>query len=235
MNRKLNVADLTTVVWSSGRVFDGLLTGRLDTERFLRSGSLSGVTSRSDLALLKDLRDAAQHVIDHQEVVIDASYAREINKTLSRSAALEPGRFRSNDDRIGVETPLGRHEPPALDEEALELIISKSLAERDPREQALCLFVEIARAQPFMEGNKRTAIFVANSVLIRQTEPLLLAVPTERELAKKFMHRLADAYINKEYSGVKNILRRYGFVSIGDSEGEPETLPRLDSNQQPFD
>lgn len=235
MKRILNVADLTTVVWSSGRVFDGLSTGRLDTERFLRSGSLTGVTSRSDLALLKDLRDAAQHVIDHQNDVINAHYAREINKTLSRSAALEPGRFRSNDDRIGVETPLGRHEPPALDEEALELIISRALAQNDPQEQALSLFIDIARAQPFMDGNKRTAIFVANSVLIRQTEPLVLVIPTKRELAKQFMDQLADAYINNADSGVKSILRTHGFAPTGDGGGESEVLPRLDSNQQPFD
>ena len=36
----LTVTDLAGVVYSSGRVFDGLSTGRLDTENFLRTGSL---------------------------------------------------------------------------------------------------------------------------------------------------------------------------------------------------
>lgn len=58
----LTVADLSGVVYSSGKVFDGLSTGRLDTENFLRSGSLDGVASRADLALLEDLRDAAEAV-----------------------------------------------------------------------------------------------------------------------------------------------------------------------------
>ena len=53
---RLTVTDLAGVVYSSGRVFDGLSTGRLDTENFLRTGSLDGVASRADLALLEDLR-----------------------------------------------------------------------------------------------------------------------------------------------------------------------------------
>lgn len=226
MTRSLNVGDLADVVWSSGRVFDGLSTGRLDTERFLRSGSLKGVTSRSDLALLKDLRDAAQFVIDHATDTINASYVRRVNLTLSRSAALEPGRYRTDVDRIGVDTPLGRHEPAGMTEDTLEQIITTAMAHEDPREQALSLFVSIARAQPFMDGNKRTAIFVANSVLIRLPEPLVLTIPTERELTTQFMNLLAHAYVANDDLGVKKLLRTEGFAQVRD------IIASRDSKQQ---
>lgn len=87
---RIDVVDLAGVVYSSGKVFDVLSVGRLDTENFLRSGSLQGVTSRSDLALLEDLRDAAQFIIDHRGGPVDAAFVRSVNQQLTRSAALHP-------------------------------------------------------------------------------------------------------------------------------------------------
>lgn len=61
----LKVYDLAGLVYSCGKVFDGLSTNRLDTENFLCSGSLDGIASRADIALLEHLRDAARFVIEH--------------------------------------------------------------------------------------------------------------------------------------------------------------------------
>jgi len=103
-------------VYSSDKVFDGLATGRLDTENFLRSGSLDGITSRSDLPLLEDLRDAAQRIVDHLGPV-DVDFVCEINRAISRSGALHPGQLRGADQQIGVSTGYGRHTPAALTED----------------------------------------------------------------------------------------------------------------------
>lgn len=59
VHSRLTVADLAPVIYSAGRVFNGLSTGREGTEQFLRSGSLAGLNSQSALALLEDLRDVA--------------------------------------------------------------------------------------------------------------------------------------------------------------------------------
>ena len=98
----LTVADLAGVVYSSGKVFDGLSTGRLDTEEFLRSGSLDGVASRADLALLEDLRDAAQFVIDHARRKIDSMFVQSVNSTITRSGALHPGQLRTRAQSIAL-------------------------------------------------------------------------------------------------------------------------------------
>lgn len=37
----LSVADFATVVYSAGKVFDGLSVGQLETENFLRSGKVN--------------------------------------------------------------------------------------------------------------------------------------------------------------------------------------------------
>lgn len=191
----INITDLAGAVYSAGRVFDGLAADRRDTENFLRSGSLSGVFSSSDLALLEDLRDVAQFTIDHRGQSIDAAYVRTINAQITRSGALHPEKLRTEGQQIGVQTRYGRHTPPALTEKGLQRLIDSVNCE-DVTENALDLFVVLAKAQPFEDGNKRTALFVANSLLIGRGR--LMVVPVDErdpQLADTFNDRLARAYL----------------------------------------
>ncbi|WP_026819990.1 Fic family protein [Arthrobacter castelli] len=217
----LNITDLAGVVYSSGKVFDGLRTGRLDTENFLRSGSLEGVTSRSDLALLQDMRDVAQFVVNYGNQPIDARFVCEVNAQLTRSAAIEPGKLRAADPPIGVNTRHGRHDPKALTDAGLQQIIDGSLAAGDPDENALDLFVDLAKAQPFQDGNKRTALFVANARLLGARNNRMLTIPVDENdpsVADRFNDLLARAYMFDEHDSVKGMLRETGLVDI-----EPQT------------
>ncbi|KXO89356.1 Fic family protein [Tsukamurella pseudospumae] len=214
----ITVADLAGVVYSSGKVFDGLSTGRLDTENFLRSGSVEGITSRADLALLEDLRDAAGFILDGAARPTDAALVRDINARITRSGALHPGELRTAEQRIGVRTRYGRHSPEALTNEGLQDLVETLTAGTDPIEAALSLFVGVARAQPFEDGNKRTALFAANHLLLSAAAGKLLTVPvsdTDPAVADTFNDLLARAYLLGEDDGVKNLLRRDGIVPIG--------------------
>ncbi|GAA1085676.1 Fic family protein [Tsukamurella spumae] len=214
----ITVTDLAGVVYSSGKVFDGLSTGRLDTEDFLRSGSVEGITSRADLALLEDLRDAAAFILDGAARRTDAALVRDINARITRSGALHPGELRTAEQRIGVRTRYGRHSPEALTDEGLRNLVETLTAGTDPIESALSLFVGVARAQPFEDGNKRTALFAANHLLLGAGTGLLLVVPvsdTDPTVADAFNDLLARAYLFGEDDGVKNLLRRDGIVRIG--------------------
>jgi len=209
----LEVADLAGVVYSSGKVFDGLQTGRLDTENFLRSGSLEGITSKSDLALLEDLRDVVRFILANRELPINSAYVRAVNEQIIRSGPLHPGQYRMADQQIGVNTAFGRHEPQATNDAALQRLIDCAMATTTLREQALELFVQISKAQPFEDGNKRTALFVANSVLVRAAKPEMLVVPVDDnspDKAERFNDLLARAYVLGEHEGVKDLLRVEG-------------------------
>lgn len=213
----ITVADLAGVVYSSGTVFDGLRTGRLDTANFLRSGSLDGVTSRSDLALLEDLRDVAQFIIDHGSTTIDVAFAKAVNAQITRSGALHPGRLRTHDQQIGVRTRYGRHEPDAPTDESLRHLLEAALSGDDPDEDALEVFVQLAKAQPFEDGNKRTALFVANGLLLGTGAGKLLTIPVDDHdpsLADSFNDLLARAYVRDEHDAVKDLLRRRGLTDL---------------------
>lgn len=219
MRHILAVEDLAGIVYTSGKVFDGLNTGRLDTESFLRSGDTSGITSKTDLLLLEDLRDVAQFVLNAGTAgaPIDATFVQAVNGHITRSGSLHPGEFRRADQQIGVDTRFGRHEPIAVGEAGLQQIISQATSGQTPEEGALNLFVEIAKAQPFGDGNKRTALFVANALLMREGTDTFLVIPVEDEnpdIERQFNDLLARAYIHDEHDGVKALLRERGLVTM---------------------
>lgn len=228
---KITVIDLSQVVYSSGKVFDGLATGRLDTENFLRSGSLTGVTSRSDLALLEDLRDVARFVVDHAGEPVDASYLRAVNRTITRSGALRPGELRRAEQSIGVRTRYGRHEPPALTDAQLQRIVNTATEDASPIDAALALFVDVAKAQPFEDGNKRTALFAANALLVGTDAGVLLSIPVDENdpsVADSFNDLLARAYVHGEDAGVKVLLRSRGLIPLSQiSQSNRRRFPEL--------
>jgi hypothetical protein len=206
----ITVADLAAVVYSSGKVFNGLETGRLDTENFLRSGSTEGVTSRSDLQLLQDLRDVAEYVITYSDATVDSAYVIALNGLISRSGAIRPGELRRADQSIGVSTRYGRHEPPALTVAELDALVASCLAGADPLDNALALFIVLAKAQPFGDGNKRTALFASNGYLVGTGSPLLVSIPVDDydpSVAAAFNDALARAYVHDDTADVLRLLR----------------------------
>lgn len=221
----IEVSDLAGVVYSSGKVFDGLSTGRLDTENFLRSGNLDGVTSRSDLALLQDLRDVAQFIIDHSDRPIDVAFVKDVNAQLTRSAALHPGRLRTHEQLIGVRTRYGRHEPAAMTDTSLQRLLDVAFSHSaDPDERAMEIFVQLAKAQPFEDGNKRTALFVANGLLLGSGNRRLLTIPVDESdptVGERFNDLLARAYTHDENEAVKELLRSQGFVTLKNGHEKP--------------
>lgn len=215
----LSVADLASVVYSSGKVFDGLSTGRVDTTEFLRTGSRQGINTQFDLALLQDLRDVAQLIIDHASahLPINAEFLMSINRSISRSGSLYPGELRRDEQNIGVRTIYGRHEPAALNKAELDALIVCSTGAENVSENAINLFLALAKAQPFGDGNKRTALFAANTLLIEARVGLLLTIPVDDEnpeVAHQFNDKLARAYMMNEDEGIKAMLRDYGLKSL---------------------
>lgn len=210
----LKIVDLAAVVYSSGKVFDGLRAGLPDTQSFLRSGDLSGITSRADLALLEDMRDVSALVIGHIGTPVDAGFVVDINATLTRSASIFPGRFRTDDQNIGVATRYGQHLPGEVSTVRLGEIIEAVTGSGDVHEDAMALFLGLAAAQPFMDGNKRTALFAANALLLNAGDPQLLTIPVDDDdptVADHFNDLLARYYIFGEDTPVKAMLRDRGF------------------------
>ncbi|OIR44516.1 Fic family protein [Corynebacterium sp. NML120713] len=191
-----------SVIYSAGKVFDNLRTGRLATEAFLANGSTAGIASRADLQLLQDLQDVAKIALraKHDRQPVTAELVCALNAAMTRSAALHPGQLRREEQRIGVRTAQGDHMPPALTMEKLRALVEEDETEPFAPDSMLAraalLFVRLAKAQPFEDGNKRTAILAANALL---PEDAVLVVPHDAqasgEIESEFHDLLGRAYI----------------------------------------
>ncbi|MCG7272934.1 Fic family protein [Corynebacterium afermentans] len=208
----MHATDWLDVIYTAGVVFDGLSTSRPATDRYLRSGDTDGVRGRGDLALLQDLEAAAEFVIATAGEPVTAAYLGRINAQLTRSAALNPGKLRRAEHGIGVRTAHGPHEPAAVTAEELDALMQQQLMIDDALRSAAHFFVEVARAQPFEDGNKRTAIFAANSYLLGQGAGVLMAVPhddADPSVSREFHDLLARAYVFGETGPVVEALVRH--------------------------
>jgi len=215
----LEPIDLLRVVYTSGRVFDGLRTSDLDTGAFLSTGSTEGISSKADLHLLKDLKALAIHAIAHAHEPMGAEFLIGLNSEITESGPLHPGQLRTDQQHIGVNTRYGRHAPAALTRERLQRLVESSLAKGgdDPAEQALTLFADVARAQPFEDGNKRTGLFAANALLIGSGTGRLLTIPYDEQdpsAAGSFNDLLARYYVLGDEDGVKGLLRERGLTAV---------------------
>ena len=217
----LTLIDLCDVIYSAGHVFDDLQCTREDTAEFLKVGSVNAIRHNvighsGDVALLQDLRDVAAFIINQPCAELDAAYLCALNSTITRSGPIHPGRLRSPHQHIGVSTNYGRHEPPALNTRQLDAVCRRrALPGNTVENRAISLFIDLARAQPFEDSNKRTALFAANSMLIASASPYLLIAPVDEKdssIARSFNDHLAQAYLSGENTPVATDLREHGLV-----------------------
>jgi len=165
--------------------------------------------------LLKDLRDVAEFVVRHPDATVDADYVVAINTLISRTGSVDPGKLRTNDQGIGVRTKYGRHEPPAVTHGGLQdLVVSATSGTKDDVDAAIALFIRLAATQPFGDGNKRTALFAANGLLITRGTGKLLSLPDPRsdqepDPVAAFNDLLSRAYIHADIDPLRAFLRHY--------------------------
>lgn len=195
-NALMSVKGLARLLYEMGRTFDGLNTTRMATEDFLRTGNPDVLGSKNDLALLEDLRDAAEFTLKHATTdPFDLAFVRAINRTLSRTAAIQPGVLRSSENII-VRCSGGRvYTPPVPQEAALESVLTDAEHSQGSLHDAARLFVRLAKAQPFGDGNKRTALLAGNALLLRKGSDAVLSVPVDRPHTDEFNRLLSDWYL----------------------------------------
>lgn len=85
------------LIYSMGHTFDNLGSTYIATEEFLTTNNPTVLGSRNDLALLQDLQDAAQAMLHYDySHGITRDFVRSLNASMTRTAALEPGKLRES-------------------------------------------------------------------------------------------------------------------------------------------
>ena len=123
---------------------------------------------------------------------------------------MEPGKLRDERTPVMVNTPLGRYEPPVPDPAAIASLIKSTVreaTEEDILEDAVRLFVGLAKMQPFGDGNKRTALLAGNGLLIGHGDRYLLTVPSSDKDRTWFNRELAAYYLNNDQTIIRNLAK----------------------------
>lgn len=121
---------------------------------------------------------------------------------------MEPGKLRDERTPVMVNTSLGRYEPPVPDSAALASLIRSTVegaTGEDILEDAVRLFAGLAKMQPFGDGNKRSALFAGNGLLIAHGDRQPLTVPTSDKDRTWFNRELAAYYLNNDQTIIRHL------------------------------
>lgn len=155
---KKNIVEL---VYNAGK-FEGLDTTLLQTEEIIKYNRANNVAVDDVLTVVNLKRGFELLLNDVQEPLLETS--KRINRIAAAEDALFPGEIRTGG--VEVSTIQGRYVPPLLTEtevyDQFNKIMDQNISET---EKALRLFLFIAKNQIFWDGNKRTALIAANSIM----------------------------------------------------------------------
>lgn len=132
------------------------------TKTILEGVNVPGV-QLDDIQAILNMRDAWRHLLATVEEPVTLDYVCALNGFIARNEALVWGKLRSG--RVGISGT--EYQPPIPDastaaHELEEILIADTTATT----KALAAFAWGARAQLFWDGNKRTALTLANKIML---------------------------------------------------------------------
>lgn len=169
---KRNIVDY---IWKSARL-EGLGVTYPDTEAIFNGMSIEGIKV-SDIIAINNLKHAWQFVLENIGIPIGYPYICQINRIIGGdNLILNAGFLRNMPVSIGGTTwkpdlPIEAQIREQLD----EIVLIES-----PTERAITLMLYIMRKQMFLDGNKRTAMLVANAEMIAAGCGII-TVPIEKQ------------------------------------------------------
>lgn len=161
------------VVWSyySGKI-EGNTYSFVETETLLKDG-ITSAKKFEDAKMLKNLYNTfiaeLQHIKSGNKEVINKRFLMQMHSQLLDELVddRERGIIRKRAVRIAGSDYVPLASPTAI-EESLDHIIAQQANLSNPLERAVYLHCNIAKLQPFIDGNKRTARLTESVVLMNE-------------------------------------------------------------------
>ena len=152
---------LVDSIYTSCKV-EGLSTTFPDTQNILDNAP---VTTTADVVVFTlNMRDAWRFLLDNLDYPINLMYIRELNKICGNRLIYGSGELRTSNVRIGGSSYI----PQIPTQEEVIRKLNELNTMTDPIERAVKTFCYLAKAQLFIDGNKRLAQLVANKILISE-------------------------------------------------------------------
>ena len=190
-------------------VLEGIATTYADTETIIEGGKVRDMTA-TDILKVVNLKHAWELILNKGVITSPTNFALlcDINRLIEQGFYYNAGKLRSTPVSIGgtnwkPELPIESHIRDDLD----KLINSKL----DIVDKAIELLLYIMKKQIFLDGNKRTAVIIANHLLISHAKGLI-AIPNEN--VDTFRDLLIDYYEGKDEIYIKEFLKNKAYQPL---------------------
>lgn len=151
---------LVDSIWRTAKIeVDGVTFP--DTQEIFDGRAPEGM-SVDDIVTVNNIKRAWRFLLDNIDYPVDWQYIREYNRIIGEGLVRDAGRLREYGVRIG-----GTGWVPEIPTvESSQERVRGILEESEGEDTAMLLFGAVTRGQWFSDGNKRTALMVANHQLI---------------------------------------------------------------------
>ena len=152
---------LVSNIYNSARL-EGINTTYPDTKTILEGVNVPSL-KLDEINCILNLRDAWNFTLSNIDSDVTLDFICKVNSLVSRNESLEWGVLRTG--KIGINGV--DYIPDIPEKEDVIINIETILKEENITKRSLNLMLYLMRSQLFWDGNKRTAMIVANKLLIR--------------------------------------------------------------------
>jgi Fic family protein len=170
---KRNIVDY---IWKSANL-EGIIITYSDTQTIYDGFSVSGY-KLEEINAINNLKKAWQFILNDIGIALNFVYICKINELVGENIFYNPGIIRTTPVNIGGTSWKPDFPIETKIKEELEELLSNN--EISKTEQAINIMLWVMRRQMFIDGNKRTAMLIANKLMI-ENGCGIISIPIEKQ------------------------------------------------------
>lgn len=190
--------NLVDIIWKSANL-EGVNVTFPETQMIIDGFSVADKTIQ-DLILILNLKKAWQYLLDTINQEVNLSLIQDFNRIIGRDLVYKSGFLRTADIKIS-----GTDYKPKLPiDYEVNAHIKTLLNNENKQDVALDLMLYLMRSQLFFDANKRTAMLIANKILIENGLGVLAVA--KKDMNEFFTH-LVEFYETNHSSKIKQFFK----------------------------
>ncbi len=193
---KRNIVDY---IWKSANL-EGIAVTYPDTQVIFDGYSVQGYKVE-EITAINNLKKAWQFLLNDIDLELNLAYICQINKIIGEGIFYNPGIIRSTPVNIGGTT----WQPPIPFESQIKEELDRVAGESNT-ERAINMMLYLMRKQIFLDGNKRTAMLIANKIMI-ENGCGIISIPINKQ--PEFYKLLIKYYETNNNEEIKKYIYDY--------------------------
>ena len=193
---KRNIVDY---IWKSANL-ENIAVTYPDTQVIFDGYSVQGYKVE-EITAINNLKKAWQFLLNDIDLELNLAYICQINKIIGEGIFYNPGIIRSTPVNIGGTT----WQPPIPFESQIKEELDRVAGESNT-ERAINMMLYLMRKQIFLDGNKRTAMLIANKIMI-ENGCGIISIPINKQ--PEFYKLLIKYYETNNNEEIKKYIYDY--------------------------